>query len=77
MNNIKLFFAFSRNDVDLLRHYISLFFIQSAGKKVRHSGGGEHSRDRSGDQDKAGSSKAPQPKFRIPKGDKPREGKKH
>ena len=77
MNNLKLFIAFSRNDVDLLRHYISLFFVQSAGKKSRHSGGGERSKDRSGDQDRAGSSQASQSKFRIPKDGKSKEGKKH
>ena len=68
--------AFSRNDVDSVHHYISLSLFQSSGKKSRQTGGGERSRERSGDGDKAGSSKTSQPKFRIPK-DRPKEGKKH
>ena len=68
--------AFSRNDVDSVHHYISLFLFQSTGKKSRQTGSGERFRDRSGDGDKAGSSKSNQPKFRIPK-DKPKEGRKH
>ena len=53
----------------------SLFFQSSSGKKSRQTGGGgERSRDRHGEGDKAGSS-THQAKFRIPKGKK--EERKH
>ena len=52
-----------------------LFFQSSSGKKSRQTGGGgERSRDRHGEGDKAGSS-THQAKFRIPKGKK--EERKH
>ena len=76
LNNFIIIPAFSRNDVDSVHRYISLSFFQSSGKKSRQTGGGERSKERPGDVDKAGSSKSGQSKFRIPK-DRPREERKH